>query len=182
MFSHMPVFRIKLINRLNCLLTQVVKMVLKEGDSAPDFTLQSDEGRKVSLKDYRGRRVVLYFYPKDGTPGCTREARRFRDLAEDFSRENVVIIGVSRDSVESHKKFKKDNGLAFTLLSDPEAKVIKKYGVWGEKNLYGKSIMGIVRTTFLIDEEGKIRKIYKDIKPEEHAEKCLLDLKSLGSK
>ncbi|MEM3747602.1 MAG: thioredoxin-dependent thiol peroxidase [Thermoproteota archaeon] len=157
-------------------------MILKEGDVAPDFKLQSDEDREVSLKDYRGRRVVLYFYPRDGTLGCTQEARRFRDLAEEFSRENVVIMGVSTDSVESHKKFKKDNDLPFTLLSDPDAKVIKKYGAWGKKNLYGRTVMGTVRTTFLIDEEGKIRRIYRDIKPEEHAEKCLLDLKSLGSK
>ncbi|MBO3832528.1 MAG: thioredoxin-dependent thiol peroxidase [Candidatus Brockarchaeota archaeon] len=156
-------------------------MVLKEGDNAPDFTLQSDEGKKISLKGYRGRKVVLYFYPRDGTPGCAQEARRFRDLAEEFSRENVVIIGVSRDSVESHKRFKKDNDLPFTLLSDPEANVIKKYGAWGKKNLYGKPVMGVVRITFLIDEEGKIRRIYRNIKPEEHAEKCLLDLKSLGS-
>lgn len=156
----------------------VRKMVLKAGDNAPDFTLQSDEGKEVSLKDYRGRKVVLYFYPKDGTPGCTQEARRFRDLAEEFSRENVVIIGVSRDSVESHRKFKKDNDLPFTLLSDPDANVAKKYGVWGRKNLYGKPAMGIVRTTFLIGEEGKIRGIYRNIKPEEHAEKCLLDLKT----
>ncbi len=156
-------------------------MVLKEGDSAPDFTLQSDEGKKISLKDYRGRKVALYFYPRDGTPGCTQEARRFRDLAEEFSRENVAIIGVSMDSVESHKRFKKDNDLPFTLLSDPEANVIKKYGAWGKKNLYGRLVTGVERTTFLIDEEGKIRRIYRNIKPEEHAEKCLLDLKSLGS-
>ncbi|MEM3713287.1 MAG: thioredoxin-dependent thiol peroxidase [Thermoproteota archaeon] len=156
------------------------KMVLKIGVNAPDFTLQSDEGKKVSLKDYRGRKVVLYFYPKDGTPGCTQEARRFRDLAEEFSRKNAVIIGVSMDSVESHKKFKKDNDLSFTLLSDPDAKVIKEYGAWGEKKLYGKTTMGVVRTTFLIDENGKIISIYRDIRPEEHAEKCLLDLKGQG--
>ncbi|MGB9718058.1 MAG: thioredoxin-dependent thiol peroxidase [Thermoproteota archaeon] len=156
-------------------------MVLKEGDNAPDFTLQSDEGGKVSLKDYRERRVVLYFYPKDGSPGCTREARRFRDLAEEFGRKNVLIGGVSMDSVETHKKFKKDNDLPFTLLSYMEASVVKKYGVWGRKNLYGKHTMGVVRTTFLIDEKGKIRGIYKDIRSEEHAEKCLLDLKNLGS-
>ncbi len=130
-------------------------MVLKVGDNAPDFTLQSDEGKKVSLKNYGGRRVVLYFYPKDCTPGCTQEAGRFMDLAGEFGRDNAVTVGVSMDSVESHKKFKKDNGLPFTLLSDLEASVIKKYGAWWRKDLYGKHTMGVVRTTFLIDEEGK---------------------------
>lgn len=130
-------------------------MVLKEGDNAPDFTLQSDEGKKIPLKGYRGRKVALYFYPRDGTPGCTQEARRFRDLAEEFSRENVAIIRVSRDSVESHKRFKKDNDLPFTLLSDPEADVIKKYGAWGKKNLYGKPVTGVVRATSLLIKRGK---------------------------
>jgi peroxiredoxin Q/BCP len=157
-------------------------MVLKVGDNTPDFTLQSNEGKKVSLKNYRGRRVVLYFYPKDGTPGCIQEAGRFRDLAEEFGRDNAVIVGVSMDSVESHKKFKKDDDLPFALLSDLEASVIKKYGAWGRKDLYGKHTMGVVRTIFLIDEEGKIKGIYKDVKPEEHAEKCLLDLKKPGFK
>lgn len=155
-------------------------IVLKEGDNAPDFTLTSDEDKEVSLKDYLGKKVVLYFYPKDGTSGCTQEAREFRDLAEQFSKENAVIIGVSKDSVESHKKFKKENNLPFILLSDPEAKVLKKYGVWKKKTLYGKAFRGVERTTFLIDEKGRIKKIYRNVKPKEHAQTCLLDLKSLN--
>jgi len=156
--------------------------LLKEGDNAPDFTLKSDEDKEISLKDYRGKKVILYFYPKDGTSGCTQEARDFRDLAEQFNKENTVIIGVSKDGVESHKIFKKENNLPFTLLSDPEAKVLKKYGVWKKKILYGKAFMGVERTTFLIDEEGRIKKIYRKVKPKEHAQTCLLDLKSLSNK
>jgi peroxiredoxin Q/BCP len=157
-------------------------IVLKEGDNAPDFTLISDEDKEVSLKDYRGKKVVLYFYPKDGTSGCTQEAGEFRDLAEQFNKENAAIIGVSKDSVESHKRFKKENNLPFTLLSDPEAKVLKKYGVWKKRILYGKAFMGVERTTFLIDEEGRIKKIYRKVKPKDHAQTCLLDLKSLSNK
>jgi len=152
-------------------------VILKVGDNAPDFTLVSDEGKKVSLSDYRGKKVVLYFYPKDGTSGCAQEARAFRDLAEEFTKENTVIIGVSRDSVESHKKFKKENNLPFMLLSDPEAVVLKKYGVLRKKSLYGRAFMGVERTTFLIDEEGRIIRIYRNVKPKEHAQNCLLDLK-----
>ncbi|MEM1558294.1 MAG: thioredoxin-dependent thiol peroxidase [Thermoproteota archaeon] len=150
--------------------------VFKEGDDAPDFTLMSDEGREVSLKDYRGKKVVLYFYPKDGTSGCTREAKGFRDLAEQFSKINAVIIGISRDGIESHRKFKRENNLPFTLLSDPEAEVMKKYGVWKKKNLHRKTFMGVERVTFLIDEEGRIKKIYRNVKPEGHAQECLMDL------
>lgn len=157
-------------------------IVLKEGDNAPDFTLTSDEDKEVSLKDYLGKKIVLYFYPKDGTSGCTQEAREFRDLAEQFDKEDAVIIGISKDNVESHKKFKKENNLPFTLLSDPEAKVLKKYGVLKKKVLYGKAFMGVERTTFLIDEEGRIKKIYRNVKPKDHAQTCLLDLKSLNKK
>ena len=144
---------------------------------APDFVLLSDEGKNVSLKDFRGRRVILYFYPKDGTPGCTQEAKEFRDLAEQFSKENAIVIGISKDSVESHSKFKKAHDLLFTLLSDPEAKVIDLYGIWKKKNMYGRTFMGTERTTFLIDKEGKIIKIYNKVKPKGHAQVCLLDLK-----
>ena len=149
---------------------------MKVGDMAPDFVLLSDEGKKVSLKDFRGRRIILYFYPKDGTPGCTQEAKEFRDLAEQFSKENAVVIGLSKDSVESHKKFKKTHELPFTLLSDPEAKVIDLYGIWKKRNMYGRTFMGTERTTFLIDEDGKIAKIYNKVKPKGHAQVCLLDL------
>ena len=146
------------------------------GDEAPDFTLLSDEGKAVSLRDHRGKKVVLYFYPKDGTPGCTQEAREFRDLAEKFGKENVVILGVSKDSVQSHQSFREKNSLPFTLLSDPEGKVLNLYGVWKKKSLYGRTFMGTERTTFLIDEGGAIRKIYRNVKPRGHAATCLLDL------
>ena len=137
----------------------------------------SDEGKNISLKDFRGRKIVLYFYPKDGTPGCTQEAKEFRDLAEQFSEENAIVIGISKDSVESHKKFKKAHDLPFTLLSDSEAKVIDQYGIWKKKSMFGRTFMGTERTTFLIDKEGKIVKIYNKVKPKGHAQICLLDLK-----
>ena len=146
---------------------------------APDFTLMSDEGKEVSLINYRGKRVVLYFYPKDGTPGCTQEAEEFRDVAQEFDKQNVIILGVSKDSVQSHQKFKEKHNLHFTLLSDPEGKILDLYGVWKEKSLYGKTFMGIERTTFLIDEFGKIAKVYRKVKPEGHAQVCLLDFSQI---
>lgn len=146
------------------------------GDEAPDFTLLSDEVKEVSLKSYRGKKVVLYFYPKDGTPGCTKEAKEFRDLAEEFGSGNAVILGVSKDSVKSHQKFKEKNNLPFTLLSDPEGKVLDLYGVWKEKSLYGRTFMGTERTTFLIDEKGMVKKVYRKVKVKGHAQVCLLDL------
>jgi peroxiredoxin Q/BCP len=146
------------------------------GEQAPDFTMETDEEKQVSLKDYRGKKVVLYFYPKDGTSGCTIEALEFKDAVEQFAKERAVILGVSKDSVESHRKFKEKYQLPFTLLSDPEFKVLKEYGVWKEKVLYGRKFMGTERTTFLIDEKGIIRKIYTKVKPEGHAQICLLDL------
>ena len=146
------------------------------GDKAPDFTLKSDAGTEVSLSSFRGRKVVLYFYPKDGTSGCTQEAREFRDLAEEFGRENAVILGVSKDSVESHQRFKEQNRIPFTLLSDPEARVLNQYGVWKQRSLYGRTSMGTERTTFLIDEQGTIIKVYRKVKPKGHAQVCLLDL------
>jgi len=121
------------------------------GEKAPDFTLPSDSRDNVSLSDFRGKKVVLYFYPKDGTAGCTREAKEFRDLFEEFKKENAVILGVSKDSVESHRKFKKKHNLPFILLSDTEAKVLNLYGVWKEKHMYGRGFMGTERTTFLIE-------------------------------
>ena len=145
------------------------------GETAPDFTLLSDEGKEVSLKNYLGKKVVLYFYPKDGTPGCTQEAKEFRDLAEQFSKENAVILGVSKDSIESHQKFKEKHSLAFTLLSDPEGKVLDLYGVW-KKTMYGRTFMGTERTTFLIDERGIVNKVYRKVKVKGHAQACLLDL------
>ena len=152
--------------------------MVSEEEEAPDFTLQADDGREVSLKDYRGKKVVLYFYPKDGTPGCTKEAIEFRELAKDFEKEDAVILGVSKDSVQSHLKFKRKYDLPFTLLSDPEGKVLDLYGVWKKKSLYGRTFMGTERTTFLIDQKGIINKIYRKVKVKGHAQSCLLDLKS----
>ena len=152
--------------------------MVKEGDKAPAFTLQADDGREMSLKDYQGQKVVLYFYPKDDTPGCTREASEFRDTIKELENENAVIVGVSKDSVESHKKFKEKYGLPFTLLSDPEAKILRLYKVWKKKSLYGREMMGTERTTFLIDEKGIVKKVYPKVKVEGHAEICLIDLKS----
>jgi len=153
---------------------------VNEGDHAPDFTLQADDGRRVSLSDFRGRRVVLYFYPKDGTLGCTREAQEFRDLIKEFEREDAVVLGVSKDSIRSHQKFKRENELPFTLLSDPEGEVLDLYGVWKKKSLHGRTFMGTERTTFLIDEKGIVKKVYRKVKVEGHAQICLLDLKGVS--
>ena len=140
--------------------------------------MQADDGREVSLKDYQGKKVILYFYPKDDTPGCTREASEFRDTIKQLENENAVVVGVSKDSVESHKKFREKYGLPFTLLSDPEAKVLRLYDVWKKKSLYGREMMSTERTTFLIDEKGIVKKVYPKVKVEGHAEVCLMDLKS----
>jgi peroxiredoxin Q/BCP len=140
-----------------------VIQLIKTGEKAPDFTLQSDDGKNVSLDDYRGKKVVLYFYPKDGTAGCTQEAIEFRDLAQEFEKEGITILGVSKDSVKSHQKFKQKYGLPFTLLSDPETKVLNLYGVWKEKKLYGRTFMGTDRTTFIIDENGNVEKVYRKV-------------------
>ena len=151
--------------------------MVSEGEMAPNFELLSDSGNKMSLKDFRGQKLILYFYPKDGTPGCTTEALEFKKLSEEFEKEGAIIIGISKDGVESHKKFKGKHDLPFTLLSDPEAKILEKYDVWKKKSLYGRTFMGTERTTFLIDEQGKVMKIYRKVKPKGHAETCLLDLK-----
>lgn len=147
--------------------------MLKIGDKAPDFSLDSDEGRKISLKDLQGKKVVLYFYPKDDTPGCTKEACSFTENFDRIKKSGAVVLGVSADSVESHKKFKTKYGLNFPLLSDPEREVIKKYDVWKEKNMYGKKSMGVERTTFVIDESGKIGHIFPRVKVEGHTEEVL---------
>ena len=151
--------------------------MVSEGEEAPDFTLQADDGREVSLSDYRSKKIVLYFYPKDGTPGCTREAIEFRDMVKEFGKEDIVILGVSKDSVQLHQKFKRKHELPFTLLSDPEGKVLDLYGVWKKKSLYGRTFMGTKRTTFLIDEKGIVKKVYRKVKVKGHAQACLLDLK-----
>lgn len=151
--------------------------MVSEGEKAPDFTLQADDGKELSLSDYRGKKVVLYFYPKDGTPGCTREAVEFRDLIKEFEKQNIVILGVSKDSVKSHQKFKQKHALPFTLLSDPEGEVLDLYGVWKKKSLYGRTFMGMERTTFIIDEDGIVEKVYRKVEAKGHAQVCLLDLK-----
>jgi peroxiredoxin Q/BCP len=137
--------------------------MVKEGQEAPDFTLKDDQGNSVSLSDYAGRKFVLYFYPKDDTPGCTAEACAFRDEFAEFRTRGIAIVGVSADSPESHAKFKSKFNLNFTLLSDPDKKVLKDYGVWKEKSMYGKKFMGVERTTFIIA-DGQIMKIYPRVK------------------
>lgn len=151
--------------------------MLEPGKKAPSFTLTSDDGKKVSLKDYLGKKVVLYFYPKDDTPGCTKEACSFTDNLGAVQKAGAIVFGVSADSVESHKKFKQKYHLNFPLLSDPDREVIEKYGVWKEKNMYGKKMMGIERTTFIIDEEGRIHHIFPKVKVDGHVEKVLEKLK-----
>ncbi len=146
---------------------------LKVGDKAPDFKLPSGSGESVSLKDYKGKNVVLYFYPKDDTPGCTKEACSFRDNIKILQRKGAVVIGVSADSVESHKKFTEKYDLPFTLVSDEAKDVIKKYGVWKEKSMYGKTYMGIERSTFVIDGKGAISHIFTKVKVEGHTEEIL---------
>ena len=153
--------------------------MVSEGEVAPGFTLKSDSGENISLSDFLGKKVVLYFYPKDGTPGCTQEAKEFRDLAQEFEKEKAVVIGISKDSVQSHQRFKQNNNLPFTLLSDPEGKVLEAYGVWKERSLYGRTFLGTERSTFLIDEEGRVVKVYRNVKPKGHAQVCLLDLSKL---
>jgi peroxiredoxin Q/BCP len=152
--------------------------MLKEGTAAPSFSLQNDSGETVSLSDFKGKTVVLYFYPKDDTPGCTKEACDFRDNEKTFKKKDTVILGVSADSVASHDKFKKKYGLPFQLLADPEKKTIQSYGVWKEKSMYGKKYMGIERTTFVIGPDGKIVKIYPKVSVTGHIETILQSLSS----
>ena len=151
-------------------------MALKIGDKAPDFKLKNDSGEDVALKEFKGKNVVLYFYPKDDTPGCTKEACDFRDNQKVFDKKDTVIVGVSPDSVESHVKFKKKYGLPFQLLSDPEKKTLEAYGVWKEKSMYGRKYMGVERTTFVIDADGKISKIFPKVSVTGHIEDVLSQL------
>lgn len=147
--------------------------MLKAKMRAPDFTLSNQNGDTVRLEDFRGKRVVLYFYPKDNTPGCTRQACAFAASYEQFQAQNVVVIGVSKDSVASHLKFAQKNELPFILLSDPELQAIQAYDVWQEKKLYGKVSMGVVRTTYVIDEQGIIEKVMPKVKPDTNAAQIL---------
>ncbi|WP_210121356.1 peroxiredoxin [Treponema parvum] len=140
--------------------------MLSENTPAPDFSLQDQDGATRRLSDYRGKKVILYFYSKDNTSGCTKQACGFSELRPQFEKKGAVILGISKDSVESHKKFAAKHGLSFTLLSDPELKVLKAYDVWKEKNMYGKKVMGTVRTTYLIDEGGMIIRASGKVKAE----------------
>ena len=154
-------------------------MSVSEGDKAPAFAMATDGGGTVSLKDLKGQNVVLYFYPKDNTPGCTKEACAFRDLMPDFSGVEAAIIGVSKDSVKKHDNFKAKYELPFTLASDEDGAVCEAYGTWVEKSMYGKKFMGIERATFLIDGAGVVRKVWRKVKVAGHAEDVLESVKAL---
>jgi len=154
--------------------------MVKEGRKAPDFRLPSSEGGEVSLKGLRGRPVVLYFYPKDDTPGCTKEACAFRDTQAPLKKRGAIVLGVSGDSLASHEKFKAKYKLNFPLLADADKAVAKKYGAWGEKLLYGKKVIGMIRSTFVIDGEGVVRKVFPRVRVEGHAEQVLEALSDLG--
>ena len=147
--------------------------MLEVGMKAPDFNLSDKDGNAVSLSDFLGKKVVLYFYPKDNTPGCTRQACAFAAAYDGFKAKDVVVIGISKDSTASHLKFTQKHALPFVLLSDPELQAIQAYGVWQEKKLYGKVSMGVVRTTFIIDEQGNIEKMMPKVKPETNAAEIL---------
>jgi peroxiredoxin Q/BCP len=147
--------------------------MVEEGQEAPDFELTSDAGERVRLSQFRGKPVVLYFYPRDDTPGCTAQACGIRDSYEDFEQRGAVVLGVSPDEESSHVKFKQKYGLPFTLLADPEHEVAEQYGVWGERKYMAKTYMGVERSTFLIDEEGRIDKVMRRVKPDTHAAQVL---------
>lgn len=152
--------------------------MVKVGNKAPDFTTRDQNGDKVKLSDFKGQRVVLYFYPKDDTPGCTKEACSFRDADDVFKKEGIKVFGVSTDDEKSHQKFINKFSLPFDLLADTDKTIVEKYGVWGEKSMYGKKYMGTLRKTFLIDENGKIVKIFDKVNVSEHADEVLAAFKS----
>lgn len=143
--------------------------MLETGMKAPEFKLLNQEGKEVSLADYKGKKVILYFYSKDNTAGCTKQACSFAELYPDFREKNAEVIGISKDTVESHRKFAEKYGLPFTILADPERIAIEAYDVWKEKNMYGKKVMGVVRTTYLIDENGMIEKAFTKVKAADNA-------------
>jgi thioredoxin-dependent peroxiredoxin len=155
--------------------------MIEVGKKAPAFSLPASSGGKVALKDYAGKRLVLYFYPRNDTPGCTTEAKDFEQQSAAFAELSAVVVGVSKDSIESHLKFCKKYGLGFTLLSDPEGTTIEKYGAWGEKNMYGKKSMGIVRTTVLVDEQGTVRRVFSKVRVNGHVDKVLEALRELDA-
>ena len=150
--------------------------MLTVGQKAPDFTLTDKDGKSVSLSDFLGKKVVVYFYPRDNTPGCTRQACAFASAYDEFKTKNVEVIGISKDSVASHIKFAEKYGLPFILLSDPDRAAIEAYGVWQEKKMCGKVSMGVVRTTFIIDENGNIEKIMPKVKPDTNAAEILSEI------
>lgn len=150
--------------------------MLEVGTKAPDFTLLDQDGNEVSLSDFRGKKIALYFYPKDSTPGCTKQACAYQSSLDEFIDKDVKVIGISKDSVKSHKNFSTKQGLTFTLLSDPELTAIQAYDVWKEKKLYGKVSMGVVRSSYLIDENGIIEKVYEKVKPDLNATEMLKDM------
>lgn len=152
-------------------------MIPQAGQQAPEFALRNQDGETVSLSELRGRKVILYFYPRDDTPGCTAEACGIRDVFPRFEARDAVVLGVSPDDVESHKKFQQKYGLPFTLLADADHAVAEQYGVWGEKTMYGRTYWGVNRVTFLIDEDGRIERVYEKVTPQEHAEELLQALR-----
>jgi len=158
------------------IMANELHLKLKEGDKAPDFTALTNGGGKVSLSDFKGKSVILYFYPRDNTPGCTKEACAFRDEFAAFKKKGAVVLGVSTDSAKSHDKFVEKQKLPFTLLADEDKKIVNAYGVWGEKNFMGMKFMGTNRVTFLIGSDGRIKKIWPKVKPAQHAEEVLASL------
>lgn len=154
--------------------------MLEAGMKAPDFTLQDQDGKEVSLSDFRGRKVVLYFYSKDNTAGCNKQACAYAQNYPAFVEKGVTVIGVSKDTSVAHRKFADKFELPFILLADPEKEVLQKYDVWVKKNMYGKQVMGVVRSSYLIDEEGRIVKVHAKVKPEENAGQVLKDLEEIG--
>jgi peroxiredoxin Q/BCP len=151
---------------------------LEQGAAAPRFSLPDQDARLVSLDDLEGKKVLVYFYPKDDTPGCTTEACQFNDNLHAFQRAGVPVLGISADDGESHRKFREKYGLRFPLLSDPDHQVMEAYGAWGEKTLYGKTSVGVIRSTFLVDEQGRIERAWYNVKADGHAEKVLAELQS----
>jgi len=149
---------------------------ITEGDIAPDFTARNQDGKEISLSDFRGKKVILYFYPKDDTPGCTAEACNLRDNYSELTKRGFKVIGVSPDDEKSHAKFKTKHSLPFHLIADREAKILKAYNAWGEKKMYGKSYMGVLRTTYIIDEQGKIIRIITKVNTADHAKQILEEL------
>src|SRR5471032_205630 len=160
-------------------MAKAIELKLKEGDKAPAFTATTSGGGKISLADYKGQNVILYFYPRDDTPGCTKEACAFRDGFAAFKKKGAMILGVSPDSVKKHDKFVEKFKLPFTLLADEDKKIVNAYGVWGEKSFMGKKYLGVYRVTFLIGPDGKIKKIWPEVKPEERAAEVLAALQIL---